>query len=87
MLLLLLPPKNGVKKIKTRTAKIPVVVSDGSLVTELEVPKQEQTQQINIPIDTNVVIKKTKIKAPIAAETLVVTDIEIYEEPPHGEQN
>jgi len=87
LLLLLLPPKNGVKKIKTRTAKIPVVVSDGSLVTELEVPKQEQTQQINIPIDTNVVIKKTKIKAPIAAETLVVTDIEIYEEPPHGEQN
>ena len=81
------PSEKRRKKIKTRTAKIPVVVSDGSLVTELEVPKQEQTQQINIPIDTNVVIKKTKIKAPIAAETLVVTDIEIYEEPPHGEQN
>lgn len=77
------------KEIQTPKAEIPVDVSDGSLVTELEVevPKQEQNQHINIPIEINVVIKKTKIKAPIAAETLVVTDIEIYEEPPHGEQN
>ena len=75
------------KEIQTPKAEIPVDVSDGSLVTILEVPKTKQTQQINIPIEINVVIKETKIKALIAAETLVVTDIEIYEEPPNGEQN
>ena len=73
------PSKKRRKNIKTPMAEIPVV-SDSGLVTELELEllKPKQTQQINIPIAIN---RKTKIiKVPIV-ERLVVTDIEIYEEP------